>query len=192
MHPYNLGQAAALTKLGVSARAAARAAEAAEARLPDLLAGIRRSAIGGGITGGLTGGISGAVAAPEGEGGSGFLRGVGAGALTGGALGAAAGGIGTRAAQNAHPERAHHRIKYIAGPAAVVPPGSKIVHRTPSNHRRAGRVTSPEAQAAERAIGRAQNATLLGGVGGGTAAGILAAPKEDNSPMAKLKKALGR
>lgn len=79
---YEYGKTAALEKVGLSLP------------MSSILKTVGRHALTGAGVGAATGGISGAVAAPEGQGVSGFMRGAGAGAALGGLAGAASGGVG--------------------------------------------------------------------------------------------------
>lgn len=81
MNTYELGQHAAMEKLGFPA-------------LTPLLRLIGRGAARGAGAGALTGGVTGAVGADEGNRTRGFFQGALAGGATGGLLGGAAGGIG--------------------------------------------------------------------------------------------------
>lgn len=153
---------------------------------------VMRGAGKGALTGAVTGGVGGLAAAPEGEGGSGFLRGMAGGALAGGLVGGAHSGLKARAFQRANPNyisRANQTMERQIG----------------QNLGEVQRITgAPADRAAEVAISRqaanvvnprmkllsnpAYASGALGGLAGGGAAGL---STEKQSPVNDLRGRLG-
>lgn len=130
-----------------------------------LLGGIGRSAARGAATGAATGGAAGFVASPEGEGGSGFLRGMGYGALTGGLVGGAAGGLKTRAFQQKHPsyvDRANRGVERAGERSRAAMGDMQGPIQDPSTSMMAGH---------SRVMNRLDTGRLAGGIAGGIAGG---------------------
>jgi hypothetical protein len=147
MTAYELGKTKALEKLGWNFTPLAKM--------------VGRGALAGGGVGAVGGGISGAIAAPEGEGLSGFGRGALAGGLTGAALGGAAGGLGARSMASKNPLDLRHAV---AGSA----PGAS----------QAQAARAAELMKANPALRRGMQGAAGAGLVGGGMAGVAAAPEQ--------------
>jgi len=147
MTPLEFGKVAALHKIGIS--------------LSPLMKLIGKGALTGGAVGATTGGVSGAMAAPEGQRGSGFLRGM----LAGGGIGALGGGLAGGFAGRGATQLQQKAMGRVTSPSQWMTnqPHVEKLLQNPEVMRRT-------------ALGGA--GALAGGVGGGVVGGIAAAPEE--------------